>query len=493
MASPLVSSAVFFPPTASALHQKRRKAKKHALRVPRPKNCFMLYRTHVMPMIMVELGNLNNRVISQIAAERWNAESEPVKAWYRLMAKMGKEEHAINHPGYRYAPNKKLLDYSSQEPYRDDGEDNEAGVPCRTIGYSELKDMISDDDDDNDPTYRSRKSTKKYMSARKGVLNSRRQNDSRLSIAFSQKPNVRGRRKIAGKDLGPSHAPADPDFQSVQSPIDASTLLGPQAIVEPGGGMYSSTYYHVGYDHGSTLTSLNPIEDYRIVADPQQLYPLQAQCCRVLQHQAFQQLESQPPHLHHDALLDSCRNFHILPGGEHDLHLLHQQRYHENCQDWNPPFYLHSSRRHSFYDVNPEANASVETLVDPSDHWLTHRYYDSMTEYPGHFDSELSEEKDVPSLPMDIVVDAVHDPHSTLAQLSSVIYGVGQNEDKSKVAMTSSSHFTRVGQEGHSIKYDIDKAQPPIDGTTDQQFFIQPASLTYLSFTEASHCESATK
>ncbi|OAQ28306.1 high mobility group box, partial [Linnemannia elongata AG-77] len=77
---------------------------KQELRVPRPKNCFMLYRSKVLPMIMAELGNINNKIISKIAAERWRAESEPVKTWYRDMAKFGKEEHARNNPGYKYAP-----------------------------------------------------------------------------------------------------------------------------------------------------------------------------------------------------------------------------------------------------------------------------------------------------------------------------------------------------------------------------------------------------
>ncbi|KAG0321545.1 hypothetical protein BGZ97_011050 [Linnemannia gamsii] len=106
--SSTAASAVYFPPTASALHQKRRKALKQELRVPRPKNCFMLYRSKVLPMIMAELGNINNKIISKIAAERWRAESEPVKTWYRNMAKYGKEEHARNNPGYKYAPLNKM-------------------------------------------------------------------------------------------------------------------------------------------------------------------------------------------------------------------------------------------------------------------------------------------------------------------------------------------------------------------------------------------------
>ncbi|KAF9330889.1 hypothetical protein BG006_006200 [Podila minutissima] len=93
----------------SALHQKRRKDKRQALRAPRPRNCFMLYRSKVLPQIMVELGTINNKIISKIAAERWRAEKEDVKAWYRMMAKRGKEEHARNNPGYKYAPYKKQM------------------------------------------------------------------------------------------------------------------------------------------------------------------------------------------------------------------------------------------------------------------------------------------------------------------------------------------------------------------------------------------------
>ncbi|KAF9583592.1 hypothetical protein BGW38_009094 [Lunasporangiospora selenospora] len=94
------SSCIFFPPTSSALHQKRRKAKRHAIRTPRPKNCFMIYRSHISPMIMVEYGMLNSTLISRIAGERWQAEPESVRAWYRRVAKKGKEEHERIHPGY---------------------------------------------------------------------------------------------------------------------------------------------------------------------------------------------------------------------------------------------------------------------------------------------------------------------------------------------------------------------------------------------------------
>ena len=449
----------------------------------------MLYRTHVMPMIMVELGNINNRIISQIAAERWNAESEPVKIWYRLMAKMGKEEHAINHPGYKYAPNKKLLDYPAQVSYRGGDEADEPDQAGGMVERNEPKDVISDDDDDyEDPTYGRRKPSKKYAGARRRELGRKQQRGLRPSNSFTRQQSARGRHKITeGKDSenrGPGQVFEDSGLGLNQSAIDVTTFLGPQAITGLGGGMHNDVHYHVSCGHGSTsLTgSFIPTADHQLLVESQRLYPLQTQCCRVFQQHAFQQLEPQP-----FQLLENYRHFPTLTGEERELYPQHQQQYHESRQDWTPPFYLPSSSRHSFYDIDPEANASVETLVDPNNHWLVHRYYDPgmVKDLPVYHDSKLRTEKDLPPLPMEINLDAVHDPHAVLAQLSSTIYRVGQDGDESKVAMTPGSLYTGVRQEDRLIKADTDKAPPQAGGTNSQRFLISPAGPTYMSFTEA--------
>ncbi|KAG0265383.1 hypothetical protein DFQ27_000670 [Actinomortierella ambigua] len=99
------AAAIYFPPSMSALHQKRRKLKRHAQRVPRPKNCFMFYRSKILPAIMAEWGGLvNNRILSTIAAERWRSdESDEVRRYYQLLARQGNEEHRRIHPDYKYA------------------------------------------------------------------------------------------------------------------------------------------------------------------------------------------------------------------------------------------------------------------------------------------------------------------------------------------------------------------------------------------------------
>ncbi|KAG0237660.1 hypothetical protein BGW41_008325 [Actinomortierella wolfii] len=150
----------------SALHQKRRKLKRHAQRVPRPKNCFMLYRSKILPAIMAEWGGLvNNRILSKIAAERWKkGESDEVRRYYQQLAKQGNEEHRRIHPDYKYTapPSSSLLssshgaekkgkewmgedeneeeedidekegdhDYGEEEEEQDNDEDKDGAVDC---------------------------------------------------------------------------------------------------------------------------------------------------------------------------------------------------------------------------------------------------------------------------------------------------------------------------------------------------------------------------
>lgn len=450
-------------------------------------------------MIMVELGNINNRVISQIAAERWNAESEPVKIWYRMMAKMGKEEHAINHPGYKYAPNKKLLDYPAQAQHRGHVEADEPDDTSGMARHSESKDAISDDDDDDDdyedPTYGRKKSTKKNAS--NGVLSRKQQREPlRLPNSFSRQQSTRRRHKATQDDKDREQSQVYGDFNlgpPSQGTIDAATFLGPQSITGLGGGVHNDAHYHLNCDHGQTsLTgSFNPVADHQILVNPQPLYALQTQCCRVFQQHAFQ-TESQPPHPHQDLpfhLFDNYRHFPAFTGGAQDIYPQHQQQqHHESRQDWAPTFYMHSPGRHSFYDIEPEANASVETLVDPGNHWLVHRYYDPsmIKDHQVYHDSELPMEKDLPPLPMEITLETAPSPHAVLAQLSSTIYGLGPDKDGTEVALIPGSLYARARQDGHPIKSDFGKVPAQAGGISGQRLLIKPASPTYMSFTEAS-------
>ncbi|KAF9977516.1 hypothetical protein BGZ73_005787 [Actinomortierella ambigua] len=173
------AAAIYFPPSMSALHQKRRKLKRHAQRVPRPKNCFMLYRSKILPAIMAEWGGLvNNRILSKIAAERWQSdEPDHVRRYYQLLARQGNEEHRRIHPDYKYtAPassssvsyakgkKEKLWEEDDEEEASDrenddtmDGdhaymkEDEDEEDEDEESGYAfDRLDMDDDGDDDND-------------------------------------------------------------------------------------------------------------------------------------------------------------------------------------------------------------------------------------------------------------------------------------------------------------------------------------------------------
>ncbi|KAG0235010.1 hypothetical protein BGW42_005965 [Actinomortierella wolfii] len=156
------AAAIYFPPTMSALHQKRRKLKRHAQRVPRPKNCFMLYRSKILPAIMAEWGGLvNNRILSKIAAERWKkGESEEVRRYYQQLAKQGNEEHRRIHPDYKYTapPSSSLLSSShdaekkGKEWLGEDENEEEEDIDEKEgdHDYGEEEEEEQDNDEDND-------------------------------------------------------------------------------------------------------------------------------------------------------------------------------------------------------------------------------------------------------------------------------------------------------------------------------------------------------
>jgi hypothetical protein len=75
-------------------------------KVARPPNAFILYRKHYHPSVKAENPDLHNNDISVMLGKQWNAEPENVKAEYRIRAQKIKKQHAIDNPGYQYAPRK---------------------------------------------------------------------------------------------------------------------------------------------------------------------------------------------------------------------------------------------------------------------------------------------------------------------------------------------------------------------------------------------------
>ncbi|KAJ9061767.1 hypothetical protein DSO57_1015141 [Entomophthora muscae] len=74
--------------------------------IPRPKNSFMVYRQEKQEEIISKNGRINNTLISEIAGYMWRTEDEEVKKAYRDKAEIGKREHRLLYPDYKYTPKK---------------------------------------------------------------------------------------------------------------------------------------------------------------------------------------------------------------------------------------------------------------------------------------------------------------------------------------------------------------------------------------------------
>ncbi|CAG8908761.1 unnamed protein product [Penicillium egyptiacum] len=73
-------------------------------KVPRPPNCFILYRQANHHLVKNANPGVSNNEISRILGARWNNESPEVREQFTRLADDLKKEHAIKHPDYQYTP-----------------------------------------------------------------------------------------------------------------------------------------------------------------------------------------------------------------------------------------------------------------------------------------------------------------------------------------------------------------------------------------------------
>ncbi|CDH53131.1 predicted protein [Lichtheimia corymbifera JMRC:FSU:9682] len=104
--------------------------------IPRPVNCFMLYRIEMQKYIRKHCPYANHREISKIVAKWWHQETEEIKNEFRSAADKVKMEHRNKYPEYKYAPKKK----KQQEPKQrravsHNDHENNAGERLDTLGY----------------------------------------------------------------------------------------------------------------------------------------------------------------------------------------------------------------------------------------------------------------------------------------------------------------------------------------------------------------------
>ena len=72
----------------------------------RPPNAFILYRTDRHPILKQADPSLHNNDISRKVGKEWKQVPGAVHAAYKARAERIKKQHAIDHPGYQYAPRK---------------------------------------------------------------------------------------------------------------------------------------------------------------------------------------------------------------------------------------------------------------------------------------------------------------------------------------------------------------------------------------------------
>lgn len=75
--------------------------------IPRPLNCFLMYRLEKQKEIVAKCAGANHRDISKIIAKWWQEASEEEKKPFRERARIAKMEHRQLYPDYKYTPKKK--------------------------------------------------------------------------------------------------------------------------------------------------------------------------------------------------------------------------------------------------------------------------------------------------------------------------------------------------------------------------------------------------
>ncbi|CAG8329833.1 unnamed protein product [Penicillium salamii] len=73
-------------------------------KVPRPPNCFILYRQAHHEEVKATHPGITNNEISRILGARWKNECDEIRSQYIELAEQIKLQHAIQHPDYQYAP-----------------------------------------------------------------------------------------------------------------------------------------------------------------------------------------------------------------------------------------------------------------------------------------------------------------------------------------------------------------------------------------------------
>jgi hypothetical protein len=95
-----------FSPALEAQRSGKASSRGGKPKVPRPVNAFILFRKDRHPALKKDNPTLHNNDISIILGKEWKNTPEDVKGAYKARAERIKQQHALDNPGYQYAPRK---------------------------------------------------------------------------------------------------------------------------------------------------------------------------------------------------------------------------------------------------------------------------------------------------------------------------------------------------------------------------------------------------
>lgn len=95
------------------------------LRIPRPMNSFMLYRSAYTERCKIWCTQNNHQVVSTVCGASWALEPSHIKKLYADYAQVERENHAKAHPEYRFSPTKAATKGRKQKRTAPEDEEDE--------------------------------------------------------------------------------------------------------------------------------------------------------------------------------------------------------------------------------------------------------------------------------------------------------------------------------------------------------------------------------
>lgn len=112
--------------------------------IPRPCNCFIIYRQEKSLLLRKQFPNIKNCDLSKIISDLWKEETQEVKNKYIELANRAKVEHHEKYPNYIFKPRKRsnkkikknLVSSSSSSLIQDNDRSFNFNFDCLAIDYA---------------------------------------------------------------------------------------------------------------------------------------------------------------------------------------------------------------------------------------------------------------------------------------------------------------------------------------------------------------------